>query len=204
MESKLPDLRYRLDVAGHGWELAKRIRRDEVTEDLPLVMLTARTMKALKSFADGVDDCILLPLRTARAKNTELRNKISTLGLPNGEQVHTLYWNYLRNPDRAFERSQLLDRVWGRSVYVEERTVDVLRLRKLLKPYSHRPFRAQCWLPVLAFLDFLAETMYVLRPHQTQILPPYAVLSAVHISGPLYPRTWEVQPRAQGALYQWI
>ena len=44
----------------------------------------------------------------------------------------------MRNPDRAFERSQLLDRVWGRQVYVEERTVDVhmLRLRKILKPHG--------------------------------------------------------------------
>jgi two-component system phosphate regulon response regulator PhoB len=40
----------------------------------------------------------------------------------------------MRHPDRAFDRSTLLDRVWGRSVYVEERTVDVhvLRLRKIL------------------------------------------------------------------------
>ena len=46
---------------------------------------------------------------------------------------------FMRNPDRAFDRSQLLDRVWGRGVYVEERTVDVhvLRLRKVLKPLSH-------------------------------------------------------------------
>jgi two-component system phosphate regulon response regulator PhoB len=44
----------------------------------------------------------------------------------------------MRNPDRAFERSQLLDRVWGRQIYVEERTVDVhmLRLRKILKPHG--------------------------------------------------------------------
>ena len=41
----------------------------------------------------------------------------------------------LTHPNRAFDRGQLLDRVWGRSVYVEERTVDVhvLRLRKILK-----------------------------------------------------------------------
>ena len=45
----------------------------------------------------------------------------------------------MRNPDRVFNRNQLLDRVWGRAgVYVEERTVDVhiLRLRKLLKPFG--------------------------------------------------------------------
>ena len=45
---------------------------------------------------------------------------------------------FMRNPDRAFGRAQLLDRVWGRSIYVEERTVDVhvLRLRKTLKPHG--------------------------------------------------------------------
>ena len=44
----------------------------------------------------------------------------------------------MRNPNRAFGRGQLLDRVWGRSIYVEERTVDVhvLRLRKTLKPHG--------------------------------------------------------------------
>ena len=44
----------------------------------------------------------------------------------------------MRHPDRAFDRAQLLDRVWGRNVYVEERTVDVhvLRLRKALSPYG--------------------------------------------------------------------
>jgi two-component system phosphate regulon response regulator PhoB len=44
----------------------------------------------------------------------------------------------MRNPDRVFDRSQLVDEVWGRSVVVEERTVDVhiLRLRKVLKPWG--------------------------------------------------------------------
>ena len=44
----------------------------------------------------------------------------------------------LSHPGRAFNRSQLLDQVWGRSAYVEERTVDVhiLRLRKALKPHG--------------------------------------------------------------------
>ena len=44
----------------------------------------------------------------------------------------------MRHPDRAFGRAQLLDRVWGRNVYVEERTIDVhvLRLRKALAPFG--------------------------------------------------------------------
>ena len=45
---------------------------------------------------------------------------------------------FMTRPDRAYDRAQILDRVWGRSVYVEERTVDVhvLRLRRALKPYG--------------------------------------------------------------------
>ena len=44
----------------------------------------------------------------------------------------------IRNPDRVYSRSQLLDHVWGRGTFIEERTVDVhiLRLRKLLKPFA--------------------------------------------------------------------
>jgi two-component system phosphate regulon response regulator PhoB len=61
-----------------------------------------------------------------------------------GESVHIgptefrLLEFLLRNAERAFDRGQLLDRVWGRSVYVEERTVDVhiLRLRKVLAPHG--------------------------------------------------------------------
>ena len=155
-----------MDVAGNGWrELSKRIRRDEVTEDLPVVMLTARGDESdkLKSFANGVDDYITKPfsprellarvkalLRRSETGKQYPRGVLNKLNLDshritiNGEHVHTGPTEYrllellMRNPDRAFERNQLLDRVWGRSVYVEERTVDVhiLRLRKLLKPYG--------------------------------------------------------------------
>lgn len=46
---------------------------------------------------------------------------------------------FMRNPERAYSRGQLLDHVWGDTVYIEERTVDVhiRRLRKALEPYSH-------------------------------------------------------------------
>jgi two-component system, OmpR family, phosphate regulon response regulator PhoB len=61
-----------------------------------------------------------------------------------GNEVHMGPTEYrlleflLRHPNRAFDRSQLLDRVWGRGVYVEDRTVDVhvLRLRRTLKPFD--------------------------------------------------------------------
>jgi len=149
-----------------GIDLAKRLRRDELTADLPIVMLTARGEEAdkLKSFAGGIDDYITKPFSPrellARVKALLRRsggpqnNLIEASGICldlnsyritiNGKEIQISPTEYkllevlMRNPDRAFERSQLLDRVWGRQVYVEERTVDVhmLRLRKILKPHG--------------------------------------------------------------------
>lgn len=168
LDSKTPDLAI-IDwmLPGmDGVDLAKRLRRDEVTAELPIVMLTARGEEAdkLQSFASGIDDYITKPFSPrellARIKALLRRsgapadNVLEACGIRlnldshritiNDEEVHTGPTEYrllellMRNPDRAFNRNQLLDRVWGRSVYVEERTVDVhiLRLRKLLKPYG--------------------------------------------------------------------
>ena len=149
-----------------GIELAKRLRRDELTVELPIVMLTARgeEIDKLQSFAGGIDDYITKPFSPrellARVKALLRRsggpqnNLIEASGIcldlnsyritVNGNEIQMSPTEYkllevlMRNPDRAFGRSQLLDRVWGRQVYVEERTVDVhmLRLRKVLKPYG--------------------------------------------------------------------
>jgi two-component system phosphate regulon response regulator PhoB len=149
-----------------GIDLAKRLRRDELTADLPIVMLTARGEEAdkLRSFAGGIDDYITKPFsprellarvkallrRSGGAKNNLIEASGICLDLNsyritiNGNEIQISPTEYkllevlMRNPDRAFERSQLLDRVWGRQVYVEERTVDVhmLRLRKILKPHG--------------------------------------------------------------------
>ena len=56
-----------------------------------------------------------------------------------GPTEYRLLHFFMRHPDRVFSRSQLLDRVWGSGVYVEERTVDVhiRRLRKALTPGGH-------------------------------------------------------------------
>tara|TARA_B100000768_G_C11255627_1_gene366255 strand:+ start:316 stop:1002 length:687 start_codon:yes stop_codon:yes gene_type:complete len=149
-----------------GIELAKRLRRDELTVELPIVMLTARgeEIDKLQSFAGGIDDYITKPFSPrellARVKALLRRsggpqnNLIEASGIcldlnsyritVNGNEIQMSPTEYkllevlMRNPDRAFGRSQLLDRVWGRQIYVEERTVDVhmLRLRKVLKPYG--------------------------------------------------------------------
>ncbi len=149
-----------------GVELARRVRRDQHTRELPIIMLTARGEETdkLRSFDSGVDDYVTKPfspreliarvkalMRRAGASESgvlehgSLRldaaaHQVSVAGKPVklGPTEFRLLEHFMSHPGRAFDRSQLLDRVWGRSVYVEERTVDVhvLRLRKALKPFG--------------------------------------------------------------------
>ena len=149
-----------------GVELAKRIRRDELTSALPLLMLTARSEETdvLKSFESGIDDYMSKPfspkelvarikalLRRSGAPENDVleasgiridlvshRLNIEGKNINIGPTEYRLLELLMRNPDRVFERDQLLDRVWGRSSYIETRTVDVhvLRLRKVLKPFG--------------------------------------------------------------------
>ncbi|HEX7036960.1 MAG TPA: phosphate regulon transcriptional regulator PhoB [Pseudomonadales bacterium] len=147
-----------------GVDLARRIRRDEHTSHLPLIMLTAKgeEIDKLKSFDSGVDDHVTKPfspreliarvkalLRRAGSPDAGviehgplhldlLAHEVTAHGRPVslGPTEFRLLEHFMTHPGRAFARAQLLDRVWGRSVYVEERTVDVhiLRLRKALTP----------------------------------------------------------------------
>lgn len=149
-----------------GVDLAYRLRNDEFTAQLPIIMLTARgeEVDKLRSFESGVDDYVTKPFSprelTARVKALLRRsgaaegNVLEAGGIRfeldshrvtiNGQEQHMGPTEYrlleflVSHPDRAFDRGQLLDRVWGRSVYVEERTVDVhiLRLRKILKRHG--------------------------------------------------------------------
>lgn len=129
-------------------------------------MLTARGEESdkLKSFESGVDDYIVKPF-SPRELIARVKALLRRSGAPDdgileagpitmnlaahqvsidggvvkmGPTEFRLLELFMNHPDRAFDRSQLLDRVWGRSVYVEERTVDVhvLRLRKALRPYG--------------------------------------------------------------------
>ncbi len=147
-----------------GIELARRIRRDPLMGRLPLIMLTARGEEGdkLRSFDSGIDDYVTKPF-SPRELNARIRALLRRTGfadsevIDHGRLVLDLAGHRLRidgeaidvgptefrllaflmsHPERAYERSQLIDHVWGRDVYVEERTVDVhvLRLRKLLRP----------------------------------------------------------------------
>ena len=147
-------------------ELAKRLRRDELTNALPLLMLTARGEEAdvLKSFESGIDDYMSKPFlpkelvarikvllhRSRAPENDVLKASGIRIDLVShrltieGQNINMSPTEYrllellMRNPDRMFERDQLLDRVWGRSSYIETRTVDVhvLRLLEVLKPFG--------------------------------------------------------------------
>lgn len=149
-----------------GVELVRRLRKDELTANLPAIMLTARGEESdkLKGFDCGADDFLTKPfspkellarikalLRRSGSQDSEkLVAGIMTLDLGqhqlniNGDAVeigpteYRLLEFFLKKQNRVYSREQLLDRVWGRNVYVEERTVDVhiLRLRKLLTPYG--------------------------------------------------------------------
>ncbi|MGV6818291.1 MAG: phosphate regulon transcriptional regulator PhoB [Thiotrichales bacterium] len=168
IDSELPDL-ILLDwmLPGlSGVEFAKRLRRDEYTREVPIVMLTARSDEAdkLAGFEAGVDDYVVKPFspreliarikavlrRTSTSESAESlsfggltlepdSHRVSVNGTPLklGPTEFALLRFFLEHPDRVYNRGQLLDRVWGRSTSVEERTVDVhiLRLRKALKPF---------------------------------------------------------------------
>ena len=150
----------------NGVELTRRLREDPLTSAMPLIMLTARGEEAdkLKSFDSGIDDYLTKPFSpkelVARVKALIRRSglpedgHIIVQGLDLDINAHRLTINgdpvtigptefsllelLMSNPNRAFGRAQLLDRIWGRSVYVEERTVDVhiLRLRKALSKFD--------------------------------------------------------------------
>ncbi len=164
---KLPDL-VLLDwmlPGASGIEFARRMKRDELTRDVPIVMLTARGEEEDKvsGLEAGADDYITKPFSPrelmARIKAVLRRaspesegGTIEVAGLKLDPESHRvtggdvdldvgptefrLLTFFMTHPERVFSRTQLLDRIWGRNAYVEERTVDVhiLRLRKALTP----------------------------------------------------------------------
>jgi Response regulators consisting of a CheY-like receiver domain and a winged-helix DNA-binding domain len=157
----------RLNAARHDRHRPRlALRKDPLTADLPLIMLTAKSEEAdkLRSYDVGIDDYVTKPF-SPRELVARIKAVLRRTGAPEAGQLvfgtlvldtqsHRLSVGednihigptefrllefLMRHPERAFDREQLLDRVWGRAVYVEERTVDVhiLRLRKVLKPFG--------------------------------------------------------------------
>ena len=151
-----------------GLELTRAIKRNRDTEDVPIIMLTARADEQDKvaGLEGGADDYVTKPFspRELLARiNAVLRrstpggaeqeldaeglrldaasHRVSAKGQPVslGPTEFRLLQFFMSHAERVFSRSQLLDRVWGGNVYVEERTVDVhiRRLRKALEPFGY-------------------------------------------------------------------
>jgi two-component system phosphate regulon response regulator PhoB len=145
-----------------GLELTRALKRDANNEDLAIIMLTARADEYDKvaGLEGGADDYVTKPfspreliariqavLRRSSASDGEVisagsleldaaGHRVSVNGdeIKLGPTEFRLLKFLMTHADRVYGRSQLLDRVWGANVYVEERTVDVhvRRLRKAL------------------------------------------------------------------------
>lgn len=144
-----------------GIELARQLKKKTQTQQIPIIMLTARGEEEdkIRGLEVGADDYVTKPFSPreliARIKavlrriSTEYDNEqlvINELQLyPEehrvmvGDQEVTmgptefkLLHFFMRHPERVYSRNQVLDQVWGNNVYIEERTVDV-HIRRLRK-----------------------------------------------------------------------
>lgn len=146
-----------------GIEFARRLKREDATSEVPIIMLTARGEEhdKVRGFDSGVDDYVSKPFSTRElvARVRAVLRRVNVHGgrdpvavnglsldpashrvvaddrpLKLGPTEFKLLHFFMTHPERVFDRAQLLDRVWGRNIYIEERTVDVhiRRLRKVL------------------------------------------------------------------------
>jgi two-component system phosphate regulon response regulator PhoB len=145
-----------------GLELTRRLRRDAYTEDIPIIMLTARVTEDDKvaGLEAGTDDYVVKPFSprellariravTRRSSAADEGGRLTQGGLTldtvsrrvldgKGGELHMgpteyrLLEFFMSHPGRAYSRSQILDHVWGANAYLEERTVDV-HIRRLRK-----------------------------------------------------------------------
>ena len=150
-----------------GVELARRLKKDDLFKSLPIILLTARGEEEdkVRGLEIGADDYVTKPFSpkelVARIKAVLRRSgknieeeilKANDVILDVGKHRLTIAGKtldvsptefklmhfFMTHQDNVYSRTQLLDQVWGRSVYIEERTVDVhiRRLRKILKQYG--------------------------------------------------------------------
>ncbi|MDA1342603.1 MAG: phosphate regulon transcriptional regulator PhoB [Proteobacteria bacterium] len=150
-----------------GVEWARRLKKDPSFREIPIILLTARGEEEdkIRGLEIGADDYLTKPFspkelvarirailrRTGKLHGVsqitfgELTLDTEKHRLSIGEKQldvspteFRLMQFFMTHPDKVFSRTQLLDQVWGRSVYIEERTVDVhiRRLRKILGDYG--------------------------------------------------------------------
>lgn len=150
-----------------GVEWAKRLKKDETYGEVPVILLTARGEEEdkVRGLDVGADDYITKPFsprelvariravlrrsgRMGKSGKIELggialdieehRVSISGTAVTVSPTEYRLLEFFLTHPGKVYSRTQLLDQVWGRNAYIEERTVDVhiRRLRKILAEHE--------------------------------------------------------------------
>ncbi|MBV7393283.1 phosphate regulon transcriptional regulator PhoB [Mameliella sediminis] len=146
-----------------GIEVCRQIKTRSDTRNVPIIMLSARSEEVdrVRGLETGADDYVVKPysvielmarvraqLRRARPAAAGLRLEYEDIVLDSethrvtrdgqalklGPTEFRLLTTFMEKPGRVWSREQLLDRVWGRDIYVDTRTVDVHigRLRKAL------------------------------------------------------------------------
>ncbi|MEE3071870.1 phosphate regulon transcriptional regulator PhoB [Donghicola tyrosinivorans] len=146
-----------------GIEVCRRLKMQAETRDIPIIMLSARSEEVdrVRGLETGADDYVIKPYSVielmARVRTQLRRTRPATVGqkleyddivldpethkvfrsenqLKLGPTEFRLLSTFMEKPGRVWSRDQLLDRVWGRDIYVDTRTVDVHigRLRKAL------------------------------------------------------------------------
>ena len=159
MDWMLPDI--------SGLELTRQLKRDPDTREIPVIMLTARAQEddRVAGLEGGADDYITKPfsprellarIKAVLRRGAAFEDEVVTAGklklntashrvsvadaeISLGPTEYRILHFFMHHPDRVYSRAQLLDRIWGGNVYVEERTVDVhiRRLRKALTPSGY-------------------------------------------------------------------
>jgi two-component system phosphate regulon response regulator PhoB len=150
-----------------GIDLIDLIRRDNVIKEVPIIMLTARAEEAdkVKGLERGADDYLTKPAsmlelmariraHLRRSRGFELSHKLEYQGIVMDAEAHEVLIDdaslslsltefkllklFLQNPNKLLGREHILNHIWGRNTFVEDRTVDVhiLRLRKALKKHG--------------------------------------------------------------------
>ncbi|WP_262967127.1 phosphate regulon transcriptional regulator PhoB [Methylobacter psychrophilus] len=169
LDDNLPDL-ILLDwmlpgISGVEW--ARRLKKEPVYRDIPIILLTARGEEEdkVRGLEIGADDYMTKPfspkelvarIRAVLRRSGKIQGQaqiilgdlildteqhrlsIGDRQLEVSPTEFRLMHFFMTHPDKVYSRTQLLDQVWGRSVYIEERTIDVhiRRLRKILEEYG--------------------------------------------------------------------
>lgn len=151
-----------------GLELIRRLKRDEMTDHIPVIMLTAKAEESSKisGLDSGADDYIAKPFspRELLSRVKAILRRVSREALKDTIVVGDLEFDplehrisiagnlinlaptefrllqfFLTHQERVYSRDQILDYVWGKNVYLDERTVDVhiRRLRKAISVAGH-------------------------------------------------------------------